>query len=88
LASNTRIINHGGKAQRNAITGLKFDQSFLVTVSKDMTVKISEVPSLCRDSASPIRPLNTLTGHLGPVTAIDFSGDTIVSASAGGTAET
>ena len=80
--STTAMINNVDKAHRDAITGLKFDQSVLVTASKDMTIKIWQLSTLCTDSASPIRPLNTLTGHLGPVNAIDLSGDTIVSASA------
>ena len=80
--STTAMINNVDKAHRDAITGLKFDQSVLVTASKDMTIKIWQLSTLCTDSASPIRPLNILTGHLGPVNAIDLSGDTIVSASA------
>jgi len=82
--SKTRIINNVNKAHRDAITGLKFDESFLVTASKDMTIRIWDLPTLCTSSASPIKPLNILIGHLGPVNAVDLSGDTIVSASADG----
>jgi len=88
--STARIISNVAKAHRDAIAGLKFDQSFLVTASRDMTIKIWELPTLCTNPAtteilaSSVKPFNTLTGHLGPVNAIDLSGDTIVSASADG----
>ncbi|KAK0253896.1 hypothetical protein LTR54_018471, partial [Friedmanniomyces endolithicus] len=59
-------------AHGDAVTFLKFDQIRLVTCSQDETTKVSD-----RATLSAQIP----TGHRGSVNAIDFSGDTLASAS-------
>ncbi|KAF2478458.1 WD40-repeat-containing domain protein [Neohortaea acidophila] len=78
------------KAHDGSITGLKFDRTLLVTASVDTKIKVwslstIRLKALEQISSDTIAPLNVLTGHDGPINAIDFSGDTIVSGAADGT---
>ena len=66
------IVKLVNQAQSSAVVGLKFDDRFLITSSQDTTIKIWDRQTL---------RVRTLVGHRGSVNAIDFSADTLVSAS-------
>lgn len=81
-----RRIRHVGGG---TLVAIKVNALYIVTSSADQVLRIWQLATLRKSDegigAAPVQPWKAFTGHSGRVTAIDVSGDTLVSVSSDNT---